>query len=268
MDISVIISYSSNESIFIDALVTECEKFSDDIVISHGSHFYDGQPEDHTHMKECVNKYPQVQFVTYDVDTSISKELRKGCNTRPSAYWHNLSRWTAISALKKQGWVFVIDADEIPDGDLLKYWISKLDPSDLNPECCYKFACYWYFKSPQNRATTIEDSVLLIHRKHLTEDNVFGDDERDHLIRTSNTRLLRQVKDLQGRVMWHHFSFVRSKEGLITKISTWGHKDDIFKQVNPTLFVDYLFKDDNVNDIVHNYQYITVDNKFNIDINK
>jgi len=218
--LSVIISYSSNEKCFLDAIITQCQLFTDEIVVSYGSHFYDGQQEDYEHILNCKNKYPTVRFESYEVDTSLPLNKRKGCSSRPSAYWHNLSRWTAIKALTKKEWVFIIDADEIPDGQLVKEWISN-SQHDLNHDCCYKLACYWYFKTPQNRATTLEDSILLMHYKHLTENNTFGDHERDYLIKASNTRLLRQVKDMNCRVMWHHFSFVRSKEGIIKKLSTW-----------------------------------------------
>lgn len=196
-------------------------------------------------------------------DASLPKEKRLGCVTRPNAYFHNLSRWTAIQHISND-WVFIIDADELPDGQLVSEWLSNFTSSDLNPSTCYKLACHWYFKAPENQAIPLEDSILLIHRSHLTEANIFGDDERDHLIRASKNKLLIQVKDLQGRVMWHHFSFVRGKEGLIKKLSTWGHSDDLFKEVDPAKFVGYIYHNEGVNDIVHQYSYVQVSNKFGI----
>jgi hypothetical protein len=264
MTAAVIINYCSNERNFIGPLLTQCSLFSKDIIVSYGSHFYDGKEEDQQHFKSLIQEYPDVKFVSYQVD--LNETERPGVEKRATAYWHNLARWTAINALSETSppWVFVIDADEIPEGTLVKTWLDNI-ADDLNPECCYKMACYWYFKLPENQATTLEDSILLIHKRHLLiKDNIFGDNERDHLIKHSKSRLLRTVKDLNGSVMWHHYSFVRSKEGLIRKLSTWAHVNDLFKNVDPTKFVEFIFQDDKVNDIVHRYEYKKVANKFNL----
>jgi hypothetical protein len=258
---SVIINYCSNEKEFIDALLQQCSIFSNDIVVSYGSKLYDGSPEDITHILPYKEKYPDVQFVEYNVDLTLNLKEQRGVVNRPTAYWHNLARWTAIQALKKKEWVFVIDCDEIPEGKNVKEWIDAIN---LREECCYKMANYWYFKDPTNQATTLEDSVLLIHYSHLTENNIFGDFERDHLIPASKTKLIRQVKGLTGNPIWHHYSFVRSKKGLMHKIKNWAHSNDIFNNVNPLSFVNYIYRNDDVNDIVHGYIYRKVQNEFHI----
>lgn len=262
---SVIINYCSNERMFLDPLLKECSKFSDDIVVSYGSHLYDGTMEDLDHIKEYQEKYPNIQFVCYIVDKTIDLSKQKGVQYRPTAYWHNLARWTAIKALKKREWVFIIDADEIPEGDLVKHWLDLVGPV-LNDNECYKIATHWYFKSPCDQATVVEDSILLIHSKHLTENNIFGDYERDHLIKESKCILRRQIVDDYRQIMWHHFSWVRSKKGLEHKIANWGHCEDIFKGANAKDLVDYIYRDNNVNDIVHKYTYRKVDNRFSISL--
>lgn len=262
--VSVIINYCSNEKCFLDAILTESSKFSKDIVISYGSHLYDGTPEDIIHINEYQQKYPQVQFVSYKVDKSLDLTKQKGVTRRPTAYWHNMARWTATCALKNNGWVFVLDADEIPEGDLVKEWLN-VNLSLLIEDECYKCANYWYFKDPTNRAQTLEDSVLLIHSKHLTENNIFGDFERDYLIAASRCTLKRQYNlNNCGLVLYHHFSWCRSKNGLEHKIANWAHSNDIFKGVDVKKIVEFIFKDDNVNDIVHHYKYTKVENRFNI----
>jgi hypothetical protein len=248
---------------FIHALLEECGKFSDDIVVSYGSHFYNGESEDIIHMQELASKYSTVQFVKYNVDVALATSERRGVHKRPTAYWHNLARWVGICALKRHDWVYLIDADEIPEGECVRQWLSDVG-RDLNTDCCYKNACYWYFKSPENQATSLEDSVLLIHYKHLTEENIFGDNERDHLIQSCGSKLLRQVKDLSGRVMWHHFSFVRGVDGLRLKLSSWAHTNDMFSNVDVNAFVAYVYRNDEVNDIVHGYSYKKVPNRFNL----
>lgn len=260
--ISVIINYCSNENIFINTILSECMKFSNDIVISYGSYLYDGTLEDKHHINEYQIKYPTIKFVEYNVNLTLDMTKQKGVNKRPTAYWHNLARWTAVCALKnKNTWVFVIDCDEIPEGERVKEWLSK---TIFDEKYCYKIANYWYFKSPQNQALTLEDSVLLIHSKYLTSDNIFGDNERDHLIPSSGCILKRQIMGVDNKPLFHHFSWYRTKKGLKHKISSWAHQNDIFKGIDVDALINYIYKDDNVNDIIHKYQYIKIDNIFNI----
>ncbi len=266
MTVSVIISYCSIENIFIDVCLKECLKFSDDVIVSYGSHLYNGQPEDLNHIAECQTKFPTVKFVKYQVDMSLDLYKQKGVRNRPTAYWHNLARWTGVQALSgKNDWVFVIDVDEIPEGEYVAKWLD-LARSLFNDHECYKVANYWYFKSPRFQATTLEDSVLLINRKYLTFDNIFGDNERDHLIHVSKCQLIRQVKGFGKKVLFHHFSWSKPRTALEHKIKHWAHANDIFSadRVNPDELIEYIYKDNNVNDIVHGYEYNIVENKFDL----
>lgn len=258
---SVVINYCSNERIFLDAVLRESMIFSKDIVVSYGSNLYDGTPEDIEHIIEYKKKYPTIQFVEYNVDISLDIKKRKGVINRPTSFWHNKARWIGIQALKNKEWVFIIDCDEIPDGNRVLEFLSF---DILDKKECYKFANYWYFKSPENQATTIEDSVLLIHSKYLTEENIFGDNERDFLIPASGTELHRQIMGIDNKPMFHHYSGCRTKEGMRHKLKHWGHADDIYKGINANKIIEYIYKNNDVNDVIHNYQYIKVPNKFNI----
>jgi hypothetical protein len=264
--VSVVINYCSNERIFLDAVLKATSEFSNDIVVSYGSHLYDGTPEDVQHIDEYKAKFPNVQFVCYHVDDSLDLSKQWGVRNRPTAYWHNLARWTGINAIKDHEWVFLIDADEVPEGKQMKAWLDIVKASYLKEDECYKMATYWYFKSPIFQATTLEDSILLIHYKHLTRNNVFGDYERDHLIPSSRCFLRRGVRGIGGVVLWHHFSWVRSRSCLEHKIKSWAHSNDIFKGVDANEVVNHIFKDENVNDIVHRYQYKVVPNIYNINV--
>lgn len=258
---SVIINYCSNEKIFLDALLIECSKFSKDIVVSYGSKLYDGSLEDLEHIQEYASKYKDVRFVQYEVNLDLDLKVQIGVVNRPTAFWHNLARYTAVQSLKNKEWVFVIDCDEIPSGDDVKEWLSK---TVLNKECSYKMANYWYFKYPTNQAKTFEDSVLLIHSDHLTAKNIFGDLERDYLIPASGTKLNRMTVGSNKLPMWHHYSWTRSKESLAHKIKNWAHSNDIFKNTDVDKLIEFIYHNDDVNDVIHHYQYNKVENTFNI----
>lgn len=259
--IGFVINYCSNEKAFIDTLLSQCLEISDDIAVSYGSHLYDGTQEDNTYITEYLRKkYPQVKFIEYKVDVKDDLYKKPGVVKRPTAYWHNLARWEGVEALKNVDWFFFIDADEIPEATRVRKWLSS---TTLSKEYAYKLANFWYFKEITNQSTTFEDSILLIHRDHITKSSIFHDNERDGIIRVSKVKQNRMVME-DNTPMFHHFSWVRSKDGLAKKLRTWAHRDDIFHNAPIEQIIDYIYKDDNVNDIVHRYHYKKTNNIFNI----
>lgn len=261
--IGFVINYCSNEQPFIDALLSQCLQVCDSVAVSYGTHLYDGTKEDPSYVTEYLKrKYPQVKFIEYKVDVNEDMYKKPGVVKRPTAYWCNLARWKGVEALKNVEWFFFIDADEIPEASRLRQWLSK---TALQKEYAYKLANYWYFKDVSNQATTFEDSILLIHRSHLTDNALFHDDERDGILQVSKAKQHRMVM-LDNVPLFHHFSWVRSKDGLAKKLRTWAHRDDIFRDAPVDQIVGYIYKDDNINDIVHRYQYKKVPNSFNIQL--
>ena len=260
MPVSVVISYCSKEHFFLETILEQCSKFTNDIVVSFGSHLYDGTPEDITHIQEVAPKFKHVTFVQYLVSPENFNGM--GVQKRRHAYWHNMARWTGIMHLEYHDWVLLLDADEIPEGEKFANWFSSVEGTPiLNNKTTFKIANYWYFKDPTNRAQMLEDSVLLIHAKYLSKYNIFGDFERDYTIQQSGTRLIRQTRGVKGEVLFHHFSWVRPREGLEHKIKHWGHADEYD---NPENIINEIYKNDDVNDIIHHYKYDKVPNHFNI----
>jgi hypothetical protein len=258
--IGVIVNFCTNELCFLDSLLIECHKFSNDVVVSYTDKLYNGELEDTSFVDVYKSKYPGTKFVKYELDLDKPPKELKGVVHRPLAYWHNLARYTAVQSLAQSTeWVFVIDADEIPEGDRVASFIKT---TTLNQCWSYKIATFWYFKLPIFQSKTYEDSILLIHKKHLTEDNIFGDMERDFLIVKSRTSLQRMVMGSDRLPMFHHFSWVRSHDGIRKKVSSWAHRLELGMTVD--MILERMFKNDEVNDIIHGYAYNIVDNKFDI----
>lgn len=260
-NISVVINYCSLEREFLNICLTQCMKFSNDIVVSYGSHFYDGTIEDHAHIEQEIAKNHKVKFVKYEVDKSINLNLQRGVDKRPHAYWHNLARWTGLKGIKGEGWVLFLDVDEIPDGDRVNQWLHSFN---LAKNTSYSLANYWYFKSPNYRATEWESTSKVIYSTNISEKSIFGDAERDHLQNTTGDYSENGILGLDGCPLIHHYSWVRSEEILLKKIRSWGHSDQIKDPVN---YVKSIFKNKNINDSVHNYKYEYVYNQFSIKIN-
>lgn len=262
--IGVVINFCSNEQAFLPAVLEQCAKFTNHIAVSYGDKMFDGTSEAHVEpfLEYYKFKYPFVKFIKYEVDL-VDATPRRGVVNRPTAYWCNLARWLGIQALKGDGvdWYLFLDADEIPEGEVFREWLHD---ATLDPVYAYKFLNYWYFKDVVFQAKTWEDSILFAHIGHLTEDTVFHDDERDGILKVSGAKQHRNIPGRNNLPMFHHFSWVRSKHGLEKKMRTWAHRDDIFKNVDVKAIIEYIYRNDNVNDVVHNYEYQVVDNKYNI----
>lgn len=260
--IGIVINYCSLERMFIDALLQQCTQITPHVAVSYGDRLYNGVPEDTTYVTTFLKrKYPFVKFVPYEVNIAQDMYKLPGVVKRPTAYWCNLARWQGMQALPNVDWFFFLDADEIPDSERLLAWLKE---NTLDPAYSYKFANYWYFKDVIHQSTTYEDSILCVHRKHLSKEAVFHDQERDGILEVSAIPQKRMVLGVDQLPMFHHFSWVRSKENLAKKLATWAHRDDLFKNAPIEGIVHAIYRNDEVNDIIHNYTYQRVANRFDI----
>ena len=258
--VTVVISTSSYEKCFLDAILRECRKFADEIIVAAGDCLFDG-----THEGDWYEDYSKlntdVRFVCYEVTKTIE---HNPLQRRPHAYWHNISRIVGASQIYGgTDWILFLDGDEVPEGDLVKDWLEN---TTLDPECSYKCCNYWYFRDVVNQATTWEDSVLLVPGRWFRMENLYKllmkDNERDGLAVMFNLQRNVVHPKIQ-KPMFHHFSWVRSKEGLLRKVRNWGHKSD--KDWERLIEEKWAQPFDGT-DFVHGYNYTIVSNLFDIDV--
>lgn len=258
--ISVVINYCTNEHYFLDACIQQCSIISEDIVVSYGSRLYDGSPENFTLINESKKKHNGAKFVQYEVDTHIDLSKQMGVDKRPTAYWHNLARWQGFRELRNKAWVLFIDVDEIPDGKNFLEWVKK---TNLDQNTVYKIANYWYYKYVNFQSIFWEDSAILLNTINCTEENFFGDSERNFMLTSAKSQnVCRFITNADSLPLIHHYSWVRTKEQLIHKLQNWGHKDDGLNLDDKT--VEKIFSTPEFN-IITNHRYIYVPNFFNID---
>ncbi len=258
--VSVVVSYCNNERPFLDALLTECRKFSDDVLLCAGTHTYDGAPDPAPPItSDPGHEHDGVRVLTYDVD--VSKDTRSipwgGVARRPTAYWHNLSRWTGIQEARHP-WILLLDADEIPEGDAFAEWVAaELPHTPPSSGYVFKLANHWYFKHTTLRADAVEDSVVLAPKWFLSDpENVFGDAERDLAVQNAYPFVKRRVKHHLTRApMFHHFSFVRPD--IRSKISSWAHRDDLLPPESAERFLrSYEAADAGGREPIHGYNLL------------
>lgn len=266
-DLAIIVSYCSNEAAFLNAQLAELAKVQKavmaklggrcQLIFSIGSHLFnmksDGNAPDAVRLA-AQRHDATIDIVTYDVGEDVHAVPRK---------YHNLAREKAVQQLTPnvKYWVLFLDADEIPEGDTFAKWFLG-NVHSLRSIMAYKFACYWYFLKPTWRAREEEDSMVLIHADQLTVEALRGEHERDSLVKHCPGGCLRRLVDTDGCAMFHHYSWVRSKECILHKIRTWGHRND--KDWERLVEEHWSSSGDPGRDFVHGYQYEPVQDRFGL----
>lgn len=223
----VCISYCSHERPFIRAALRQSLVFARLVVVAVGQRLFSGQPEDEDHVAAMRAEFPDVGFVRYAVgDDELDTPV----------VLHNRSREAALQEVSRllgadvDVWALLLDGDEVPRGAVFKTWWTGMQ-GKLSDEVAFKMANFWYFMHPHVRAERLEDSVVLLHLRHLTPGALRHPRERDGVLieaatctRLSHTE--RMVVAACGEPMFHHFSWVRRRDALISKVTSWGHAGD------------------------------------------
>lgn len=233
--ISVVITHSSIESQFIDRQIKECSKFSDDIVVVSLKNLMSGEEDKNLKIIYKDN-------VKHKIITCLSDSIKDK---------HNTTRWHGfISTDQKYDYVLFLDGDEIPNGDLFKEHLDNY-PFELSDALSYK--CYWYFRSELYRAKKTEECALLLKKSVIDRDFIFHEAERwNFLNRIHPEQYQLHVASFDGEPMLHHYSWVRSKEQMLQKVSAWGHSNDTnWKE----LIEEEFSRPFSGTDFVHAYEY-------------
>lgn len=249
-----IINYCSTDNRFIRRNIEECLKFSDKIVIPVCDHFFDGTPENRTLIEECVAIFadnPKVSFIEYNWDS-----------TKNAKFHHNMSRWIGLQFVESE-YVLFLDADEVLDGDVVNQYLQSGEYKNYD---AMSFRCYWYFREPIYRAIPTEMAGVIYKRSVCSETMIFHQQER-WAYRDYRTYLdIKEDIVYNNIVMCHHYSWVRSKEEMLKKVSTWAHSTDTPRGDGTTKNWIELVENEfsgpfKGRDFVHNYSFQTVENK-------
>jgi hypothetical protein len=242
MTVTTIINYCTTEYRFIKKSIDSVRPFSERIIVTFAYNFYDGSEENKELLEKTFHENPDVTFL----------DIEYTPNRFSSVEWCSYSRMFAVQKMNiTSDYILFMDADEVIDPDVFSGFIN--DPT-FEYGCDFKLLCYWYFREPKYRAHQKEDSLVFMFNKNLQIENVMYYD-RTSLFDCSQNKKFRCVT-YQNQIMAHHFSWVRTKEEMLKKVSTWGHRHDR----DWIKLVEYEFSHEfNGTDFVHGYQYETVD---------
>lgn len=234
-NISVVVSYCSLENRFMRKLINECLKFTKDIVVASFDKFLD-ETEDTNLIKDFDIPYVNRIIVPiFKIDNKLN---------------HNLLRWCGLKQAKND-FILFLDGDEIPDGQLMDEYLSNVNYKKYD---AISFMCYWYFREPFLRANTTEECGVMLKKELLNKDWIFHESERWNFRNKTNNFLDNQVHE--GKIIMHHYSWVRTKDQMLQKVKAWAHSHER----NWTELVEEEFKGEfKGRDFVHNYTYQKVE---------
>jgi hypothetical protein len=210
-----IINYCTNDYMFLKPCVDAVRPFSSEIIVPYCDHFLDGTPENRELLNKSIAENPGVTFIEFDYNPSQS-----------SRWHHNACRKIGFDvAPKDTDYFMLLDVDEIIEPDnFIAWWKTQ----EKNPKDSYRLACYWYFRDFKYRSKNWEEAIALVKGGLLTtcDDLTFSNEERKALFwSTLECRRMDKCK-LNGLPFSHHYSWVRSKEGMLKKVRSWGHNKD------------------------------------------
>ncbi len=258
--IATIVNFCSNDARFIGACIEQASVFSSQIIVVLCDHFFDGTLENRTLLEEIYRAYPQCLFIEYPF---IPSEIpRMMFNQITSAqFWHSCSRLLALQYLEASiEMVLFLDADEVPDGWRFFRWLNA---SDYRQHVVLKMANYWYFREPIYQAQSWEDTVVLAQVRALSPELLLQQDDRKAIYDLLPGPKRRNVCSSDGQPMFHHFSWVRTRDEMVKKVRTWGLKNDRDWISLITQELAHTFQG---TDFIHHYKYNIVPPPFLIDL--
>lgn len=223
--VGTIISFCSHDARFLAKAIEEARAFSEQIIVSMCDHFFDGTPENRPLLDLLPGTFPDVQFVEFAYDVKRLYMPHLTCNQEDanwSRYWAATTRYVGFHALQPEiEAVLFLDADEIPDGQKVRQWLSTYEG-----EQAIRFAGYHYGLTPQFRARGMQELALLCRRDALHPELLIHRDERNHIFDTLVGRRKKWEVGVDGFPLFHHYSWTRTREECLAKARRWGHRGD------------------------------------------
>lgn len=256
--IGAIINFCSNDYPFLRHCIDSIKPVSSQVIIPVCDHFFDGKEEDRNRLNRTYAENPDVQFIEFPFDTNKSLY-----GSHSSVHWHNLARMIGRFFLKEEiCYVFFLDCDEIADTVRLSQWLDSFSYQDYE---AIRFYNYWYFRHCHLQAKTWEDSPLLVKKHILDGTLLMNERERIGIYDGVLGHKTRRMLGKDHKPMFHHYSWVRTKEQLMRKVVSWSHH---WQRDWSSLVEEEFSHDFNGTDFVHGYEFIEVPPYIPVDVLK
>ena len=272
--IATVINYCTHDYKWLRPCVEHVKDFSKQIIVPSLDHFYNGVLEDQELIEKSKKENPEAEFVEFEWNPSLYEGAglqRLNDPFTPVKYmidikgneawfWDQMSRLMGFNQVSEDvEYVLFIDTDEITDTKRFMEWLDTFPYRDYS---AIRFDSYFYFLSPKYRSLITEEwnGITLVKRSVLEQEVFFKHDScRLNFINFMSGNRQTKTEGLDGNPMFHHYSWVRNKEEMMTKVKSWVHHKDrdwptlvekeFERQFNPK--TDKCF--------VHDYSYTEVE---------
>ena len=212
--ITAIINYCTNDFIFLKYCVDAAKKVADAVIVPYCTHFHDGSSQDQLLLNKSVEENPAATFIEFEYNPD-----------QPSRWHCNVSRKIGMMMSPEDTDYFLfLDTDEIIVSEEFNEWWASQQSNLLTS---YKLANYFYFRDFRFQGKVWQDSIALVKKGEFTQDPyIFHNDERSGVFLYVNDEDKARNVTHNGKPFIHHYSWVRTKETMLKKISCWSHNKD------------------------------------------
>ena len=246
--IEAVILYSTNDYKFFKICIDNLLKCGINCHIMTYSHMWNGEDEDTELLNKSIDAFKDNKNVNF---YKIEWELGNS-----PWYWEGMGRYLGTTKVDETSdYILYIDIDEIVDPEKFNSWITT---DEYKKYDVLKLSTHWYWREPIYQAHQTEDSVVMI-KASLAKQLEFKMGGREVYFNSSHNGI-RNVSQINPLI--HHYSWVRTKNEMLSKVANWGHSSD---RGDWKLLIEEEFgRPFNGTDFLHNYTYNIVENKFNL----
>lgn len=239
--IATIISYCTRDKKWLKPCIDNSIEFSKEIIVPISSHYFNGDPENNDLIEESKKENPSANFVEFEYDPELYEGMELTRINDPFSnqkhlvpidpkeiwFWNQIARLVGYESTSDDiEYILFLDVDEIPDTNRFIEWLNKSNYQDFNS---IRFESYWYFRDIKYRAIQTEDwnGITLVKKDKLNDEIFFNhSSERLNFINFVDGNRKVHEMGLDGKPMFHHYSWVRTYEEMIAKVKSWSHHKD------------------------------------------
>ena len=224
--IRTVINFCTNDYRYLKLCIEAVAPFSEEVIVPVCDHFFNGEKENRYLLNEAYKNNPKCRFIEY----RFPEEKPYGSNPPITTkdvnykhYMHSTSRYLGFTkSIKTTDYTLFIDVDEIVDTERFINWWNKVDDFSFN---ALRFYSYFYFRESQYRCKSYFSVNGILVKNSVIENPeiILAIGERLGLYLQIQQEPIPYILGLDHKPLFHHYSWVRTKEELEKKVTTWGH---------------------------------------------
>jgi len=223
--IGAVIPLSSIEAAFAAFTITEAARVSTVVVVVYADHLSDGTKEDLSYVDAV-----RAQVESSRPGGTVVWAPVRWFPGRTSRFWVRYLRWVGFGLVPRgTDYLMWLDADEVIDAPrFVEWWASAAAPPSSG-EATVKLDTFVYFRDERFQSTVLQNSPVVVRRSSLDSVSLFFDNdgkEREMFFDDLPTKGTAHAAGRDGKPLVHHYSWVRTKEGMLQKVRAWGHNAD------------------------------------------